>query len=522
MRHRSRLTPTPLARQLLIGGAVLAAIGIVVTAVLVPVVLNQTFTYLRGSSASVLRVTGSLLGLTKVDDEYTLSLDERVARVTDPGDVCIGMLQQTATELACVPFVLENGTVVTLLTSVGTGADVAIDGTAQVRSLVVNAPHSVAAVGNNVELTISIPVPEVTSIGAGAALAVNGTMHVRGLLVNAPHSAVVAGDDVQLTVAAPELTSVGAGAALAANGTMQVRSLLVNSPHTAVVVGNDVQLTIAASASMTPCGPCSPGDSVRLHANGSCFECYAAPATMTPCGPCAPGDSVRQHANGTCYECYLPAATMTPCGPCTPGDSVRLHANGTCYECYAAPAAAVLSGGGGVNVDVRSNDTLVYRPIWDRVPQPFTIQTDISGLFYNSGTKRLSSYAPGFPGYASPAFPTANVTAHSLDVYMEMSVVPAVTGSSASMLVSLTSLVPLSVDFTLVDPSDYTGYAHVSCTDANTLANPGGAISGGAGFVRGGPGIDVRFFFPGTQIGLQVQCSFVVHLDFLLTPNISP
>lgn len=197
-----------------------------------------------------------------------------VPRLTDPGAVCAGLIAQSGTDVTCIPATLANGTASITLVSIGAGAALAVNGTTNVRGLVVagTAGAAAAAVGDDVVLTINATNTVLRAIGGGVALAVNGTDIVRGLVVNGTADVSVAqiNDDVLLTVDIPadvaRLCGVSCGAGdvltVAPNGTC----LLCNTG-------------VQADSFMQTCGTCPQFSSVRLAANSSCYECLSIPAS---------------------------------------------------------------------------------------------------------------------------------------------------------------------------------------------------------------------------------------------------
>jgi len=136
------------------------------------------------------------------------------------------------------------------------------------------------------------------------------------------------------------LQPVGAGAALAVNGTNHVRGLVVMGPtnSSASVVGDDVVLYIDASAGPELCGACAPG--------------------------------------------------QTP----------RLSANGTCYECYDAPAALPLTGTGGAGAEQRANDTLIYTNAFGWITDPMPTTAYVSSYVFSSGSSAVTVWPAGMAG----------------------------------------------------------------------------------------------------------------------------
>lgn len=134
------------------------------------------------------------------------------------------------------------------------------------------------------------------------------------------------------------LQSVGAGAALAVNGTNHVRGLVVTGRgnSSAAVVGDDVVLTIDAGIGL--------------------------------------------------------------CGACTAGQTLRLGANGTCYDCYTVSSALPLVAAGDVAVETRANDTRVYTVPWTWMTDPMPSTFAVLAYAFISGSYSVTVLPPGVPG----------------------------------------------------------------------------------------------------------------------------
>ncbi len=230
----------------------------------------------KSSGGTDVAVAGELLSLAESAGTATITgtLPADVPRLTDPGAVCSGLIAQSGTDVTCIPATLANGTVSVALVSIGAGAALAVNGTTNVRGLVVagTAGAAAAAVGDDVVLTINATNTVLRAIGGGVALAVNGTDIVRGLVVNgtADVSLTQINDDVLMTVNIPadvaRLCGVSCGPgnvlAVAPNGTC----LLCNTG-------------VQAASVMRTCGTCPQFASMRLAANRSCYECLSIPAS---------------------------------------------------------------------------------------------------------------------------------------------------------------------------------------------------------------------------------------------------
>lgn len=252
-----------------------------------------------------------------------------VPRLTDPGAVCAGLIAQSGTDVTCIPATLANGTASITLVSVGAGAALAVNGTTNVRGLVVagTAGAAAAAVGDDVVLTINATNTVLRAIGGGTALAVNGTDIVRGLLANgtADVSLTQINDDVLLTVDIPADvarlcgTSCGPGdvLAVAPNGTC----LLCNTG-------------VQAASFMRTCGTCPPFASVRLAANSSCYECLS----ISPNNILVGGGEVHAaaRANDTFIYSTLPTFMSDP-AVVTNGLTMYTYVSGT-YKISVYPA----------------------------------------------------------------------------------------------------------------------------------------------------------------------------------------
>lgn len=241
------------------------AAGMVASSVL-PYALTEILHWIDNRTIDV-EVAGDILGVSESQGTFTITgtLPADVAFLLDPGAVCTNCLfNQNGADIEAVPFGGVNGTFNLFVESTGGGAEFAVNGTNQVRSLVVTSSGAANATGfvsgNTVALHIDVPVSAVStvqSIGAGAEFAVNGTNHVRSLVVTssgiANATGVVSGDTIALHVDVPAaagstVQSVGAGVELAVNGTNHVRSLVVTSSGavnaTGFVSGDTVGLHI--------------------------------------------------------------------------------------------------------------------------------------------------------------------------------------------------------------------------------------------------------------------------------------
>jgi hypothetical protein len=276
------------------------------------------------------------------------------------------------------------------------------------------------------------------------------------------------------------LQSVGAGAALAVNGTNHVRGLVVTGRgnSSAAVVGDDVVLTIDAGLGL--------------------------------CGACAAGQTIRLGANGTCYDCYTPAVaneTLHLCGACSVGQTIRLGANGTCYDCYTTPSTDVITGGGGVAVEPRLNDTLVYTPMFTWMSDPLQSLTNIASYAFLSGAASVVAMPVGYPGN------TGNNTVYSIETRFRAFVQVPDNGvvSTAQLVFDLSPLVP---GWGVPLDAYWAAAARGECAASSPTISQTFAIHGYEDPALAGI---VSFFITPLPGGLLVRCNFYIAQWFMNT-----
>lgn len=426
-------------------GMVVAGVVAVVGVIGLTITLSTIFS---GPAARDIAVGGDgILALQTSGNTDTILgvLPANVARMVDNAATCVGLMLQDGVDLTCVPFSIDNGTATPLLQSVGYGAALAVNGTQNVRSLASNVSFiGVAQDGNTVVLTGGLPASVMTACTPCAAgqvpIQTNGTCFGCYTPTNG-------------TITAVAIYSVGNGTALAVDGTNTVRSLIAGPGDLApvfTVVGSAVAVGINYTAdAVRTCAPCAAGE-YPVRSAGACYTCVAQPPPVTSVGIGVPlvanvGVNTIQSlvlggtagwgyaSTGTTTTLslneavYVGNGTMNPvvtlvhgdhptpsvvaitvnqqpgvhplCGACIPGQTTRLGANGTCLECFNVAATSIVTGGPGVDALARTNDTVVYAPVWTWYPaQPSVGVHAISAVTWIGGEYSLVTYPLGFPG----------------------------------------------------------------------------------------------------------------------------
>lgn len=190
-------------------------------------------------------------------------------------------------------------------------------------------------------------------------------------------------------------------------------------------------LSVAESQNIYTIDGALPGDVPRLASpadtctglmqqNGTGLACVpylAGNGTLGLCGACAANQTIRLSANGTCFDCFTDSAGgLGLCGACAAGQSIRLGSNETCYECFTpnATAALPLTGTGGVGAEQRANDTLVYTNAFTWITDPMPTTAYVSSYVFSSGSSAVTVWPPGMAGN------TVNGTMYKLDLAMNV------------------------------------------------------------------------------------------------------